>query len=212
MMRFAGRVALVGWFAALVVVSAIMLGRHLLPVPMDPLVTVSSDFVARFRLPDDGGVRLERTWVPFWSAFADGVRNAVDHGIETPEERKEKGKSEHGAVVLRAKTEGAELVIEIADDGRGIDWAAVREKANRAGLPSDGDEALQAALFSDGLSTAEQVTSLSGRGVGMGALREATHTFGGRLVVESSADAGTTVRMTFPNPDDHDLFGAYAAE
>ncbi len=146
---------------------------------------------------EDHGVRLEpRRWAPFWSAFVHGVRNAVDHGLEHTGERGNKAPS--GTLTLRSRDDGDRLVIEIEDDGRGVDWDAVRERAQRDGLPCSSPEELQAALFVDGLSTMRQVSDISGRGIGMGALLEGTRALGGELSILSRAGEGTLVRMSFP--------------
>jgi HPt (histidine-containing phosphotransfer) domain-containing protein len=148
---------------------------------------------------EDNGVRLDaRRWGAFWSAFIHAVRNAVDHGLEAPEARLAAGKSEAGSLVLRTMEQRAGVVIEIADDGRGIDWAAIAERAERLGLPATTAAELTRALFAEGVTTAASVSDLSGRGVGMGALAHATRELGGELTVETKPGAGTTLRMVFP--------------
>jgi two-component system chemotaxis sensor kinase CheA len=146
---------------------------------------------------EDHGVRLEpRRWAPFWNAFVHGVRNAVDHGLEPPGERGSKAPS--GTLTLRSRDDGDRLIIEIEDDGRGVDWDAVRERAQRNHLPCSSAEDLQAALFVDGLSTTRQVSDISGRGIGMGALLEGTRALDGEISVLSRTGEGTLVRMSFP--------------
>ncbi|HEY4244456.1 MAG TPA: ATP-binding protein [Kofleriaceae bacterium] len=148
---------------------------------------------------EDHDVRLDRArWAPFWSGFIHGIRNAIDHGIEDGDTRLAAGKSAEGVLSLRTRETADELVIEIEDDGRGIDWDAVRERACAAGLPAKTPADLEAALFTDGVSTSEHVTEISGRGVGMRALRHGTHALGGTLAVESVLGKGTLVRMIFP--------------
>jgi len=138
-------------------------------------------------------------WAGFWSAFVHAVRNAVDHGIETPDARVEAGKPAQGKVSLVTRiTDDHELAVEIIDDGAGIDWQRIAAKARERGLPATTKEDLEAALFSDGLSTATQVTDISGRGVGMGALLEATRALGGRIEVDSTLGRGTAMRCVFP--------------
>jgi len=142
-------------------------------------------------------VRLSaKRWAPFWSAFIHGVRNAIDHGLETREERA--GKPESGKLALRTEYRGDRLVVEIEDDGRGIDWEAVRARAARSGVACETQEELNAALFVDGMSTAATVTEISGRGVGMGALLAGTRALGGELSVTSKPTCGTLLRMSFP--------------
>jgi two-component system, chemotaxis family, sensor kinase CheA len=146
---------------------------------------------------EDHGVRLEsQRWAPFWAAFVHGVRNAIDHGIEPPGERN--GKSGSGTLTLRSRESNGRIVIEIEDDGRGIDWEVVRERAISLDLPCTTSEELQAALFVDGFSTTKQVSDISGRGIGMGVLLERTHALGGTLSVVSRIGEGTVVRMSFP--------------
>ncbi|MDB4928372.1 MAG: Signal transduction histidine kinase CheA [Myxococcaceae bacterium] len=145
-------------------------------------------------------VRVEgQRWAPLWAAFVHAVRNAVDHGIEAPAERVSAGKAECGSLSLRARGTATGMSLEVEDDGRGIDWEAVRRRGAALGMNVSTDEALADALFADGLSTAEEVTDLSGRGVGMGALRAAVRDQGGELVLRSHAGAGTLLRMTFPD-------------
>jgi two-component system chemotaxis sensor kinase CheA len=137
-------------------------------------------------------------WAPFWASFIHVVRNALDHGIETPEQRLSAGKPAQGTLRLGAFLEGDALVIELVDDGRGVDWARVRSKARERGLAHATDQDLVNALFSDGLSTAESVSDVSGRGVGMSAVRDAARALNGTIQVISKPNAGTTVRFNFP--------------
>lgn len=148
---------------------------------------------------EDNGVRLDHArWAGFWSCFGHAVRNAVDHGIELVADRHAHGKSTAGAVVLRSYEEPERVVIEIEDDGRGIDWGRVAERAAEAGLPHHTRAELERALFSDGVTTAAEVTDISGRGVGMGALLVATEQLGGELSIQSTWQKGTMLRFAFP--------------
>ena len=140
-------------------------------------------------------------WAPFWASFVHVVRNAIDHGIETPEARLSAGKPERAKVKLVATDDSKLLMIEISDDGRGIDWARVRERAEARGIPHANQAELVEALFSDGLSTAEAVTDVSGRGVGMSAVRDAARGLGGTVSVTSSSGIGTTVRFHFSSAE-----------
>jgi two-component system chemotaxis sensor kinase CheA len=137
-------------------------------------------------------------WAQFWSAFVHVVRNALDHGIEPPPMRLAAGKPELAKIKLVAAAEAEVLTIEISDDGRGIDWARVAEKAQSRGLPNQSEQDLVDALFCDGLSTAESVSELSGRGVGMSAVRHAASQLGGTVSVTSTRGVGTCVRFRFP--------------
>ena len=144
-------------------------------------------------------VRLQAEhWAPFWSSFVHVVRNALDHGLEQPADRSAAGKPERGVLKLLAQSDGKTLAIEVSDDGRGIDWSKVREKAKELGLPCANDKDLVEALFSDGFTTAESVTVVSGRGVGMGAVRDEVRALGGVVTLSSTLGVGTTVRFRFP--------------
>ncbi|HEY3498785.1 MAG TPA: ATP-binding protein, partial [Polyangiaceae bacterium] len=148
---------------------------------------------------EDHGVRLDHDrWSTFWSAFIHAVRNALDHGVESAEERVLSGKTAQPTLALRTFEQGESVIVEIADDGRGIDWHRVAERARSAGLASTTAGDLERALFVDGISTASSVSDVSGRGIGMGALLAATEVLGGKLSIESRLQQGTTVRFTFP--------------
>ncbi|HTA89368.1 MAG TPA: ATP-binding protein [Polyangiaceae bacterium] len=149
---------------------------------------------------EDHGVRLDHhAWADFWGAFIHAVRNALDHGIEADDERAAAGKTAPGTLTLRTYEEKDRLFVEIADNGRGIDWQEVAKRAAEAGLPTDTALALERALFVDGISTATCVSDVSGRGVGMGALLAATRSLGGDLSIQSKLREGTTVRFAFPS-------------
>jgi len=148
---------------------------------------------------EDHGVRVDHSrWAGFWGTFVHAVRNAVDHGVETPEARLNAGKTAQAAIALRTYQDKDQLVVEIADNGGGIDWARVAERAAAAGLRNETALDLERALFVDGITTAASVTDVSGRGVGMGALLQATQALGGELRIQSKLREGTTLRFTFP--------------
>jgi signal transduction histidine kinase len=152
---------------------------------------------------EDGGVRLpERAWAPFWTTLVHLLRNALDHGLESPEERALSGKPGRGQLRLRTAIEAGELVIEIGDDGRGIDWDALRAKAAESGLAHVTRDDMVAALFADGISSRRFTTEDSGRGVGMGAVRRACTELGGTIEVASAPGEGTrfTMRFSSVNP------------
>jgi two-component system chemotaxis sensor kinase CheA len=123
------------------------------------------------------------------------VRNAVDHGIEQPDVRRAQGKQPEGLVRVQALQLGADIVIAVSDDGQGVDLERVRAVAGRPG-DSDGD--LLAALFEPGVTTATEVTTVSGRGVGLDAVREAVDGMRGRVEVHTAVGAGTEFRITVP--------------
>jgi two-component system chemotaxis sensor kinase CheA len=132
------------------------------------------------------------------------VRNAVDHGIESPEQRVAAGKPETATVSIEASRTGDRFVIQITDDGRGIDPAVVRRKASEKHLmePSEAaaltDEQAIELIFAPGFSTTTEVSDISGRGIGMDVVRTAVEQIGGRLSVKSKAGAGTTVQIDLP--------------
>jgi two-component sensor histidine kinase len=143
-------------------------------------------------------LRLEHdVWQPFWTAMVHAVRNAVDHGIEGPDERHLAGKPEAGIVELTAERQGGRILFTIHDDGRGIAWDHVRIKAAERGLPSTSHDDLVQALFVDGLSTRDTVNELSGRGVGLSAIRQVVDALGGTIQVDSMPGQGTTFRFSF---------------
>jgi HPt (histidine-containing phosphotransfer) domain-containing protein len=137
-------------------------------------------------------------WAGFWSSFVHVVRNAVDHGLETEEQRADAGKSSTGTLALKTYLDHSEFVVEIVDDGRGVNWPAVAAKAKQMGLPAENPQDLTMALFSDGVSTAADVSETSGRGVGMSAVRQACEELGGNVSIESQDGAGTAIRFRFP--------------
>ena len=139
-----------------------------------------------------------RRWVPFWAAFVHMLRNAVDHGIESQEERVAAGKSSAGRLALRAHQTTGDLVIEISDDGRGIDWEGVRDKAEALGLPTQTEADLVQALLGGGISTKLTATEISGRGAGVSACASACEALGGQISLESARGQGATFRFHFP--------------
>jgi len=148
---------------------------------------------------EGNGLRLAPgPWREFWATFTHAIRNAIDHGIETPEERRQLGKKPAGQIRFCSRREGNRFIIEISDDGRGVDWEAVRARARALDLPYDSRGDLLNALFHDGLTTKEVVTAYSGRGIGMGALRSTTQRSGGHMEVVSAGGRGTTVRFSWP--------------
>ena len=132
------------------------------------------------------------------------VRNAVDHGVEDPEIRREKGKDPKGTVTLRAYHASGQVVVEITDDGAGIDVEKVADKAVEKGLKTAREVAemspgeIAALLFLPGFSTAEKVTNISGRGVGMDVVKTKVEGIGGSVDVETKFGRGTTWRMRIP--------------
>ncbi len=132
------------------------------------------------------------------------LRNAVDHGIEMPDERERAGKHHEGALTLRVEQQGNILILELSDDGRGIDVLAVRASAERKGLISAEEGArmheaqLRDLIFRPGFSTRTDVTDTSGRGVGLDAVRSAVESMQGRIEVVSTKGSGTRFMLTVP--------------
>jgi two-component system chemotaxis sensor kinase CheA len=146
-----------------------------------------------------GDVRFDRQrWAGFWAAFIHPIRNALDHGIEAPEERERAGKPPHGKLSIAVRGEAQAITVELTDDGRGIDFEKVREKAKALGLPHVTEAQLVEALFNEGFTTNDQATELSGRGMGMSALREAARSLGGSVTLQSQRGKGTTLRVRVP--------------
>lgn len=130
------------------------------------------------------------------------VRNAVDHGMEDKEARLQSGKPSMGTIALRASSRGGHIHIEVADDGKGLNRDRILQKALDRGLVPPGsrpsDEELNLLIFEPGFSTVEQVSDLSGRGVGMDVVRQNVRALGGRIEVESQPGKGTTIRLVLP--------------
>ncbi len=148
------------------------------------------------------GVRLDsRRWAPFWAAMVHLVRNALDHGIEPLAERQAAGKSPRGCLSLATRDVDGQIVIELGDDGRGVDWEAVRAKARAQGWASDTQQDLQAALWRGGLSTRAEASEISGRGAGLAACHSACREMGGTMSVTTVHGVGTTFRFAIPGDD-----------
>ncbi len=152
---------------------------------------------------DVGGqdVRLDpQQWAPFFAELVHVVRNAVDHGLEPTNERLALGKPAHGSLSLKARVDGELLLFEITDDGRGIDWGGVADKARTLGLPHATQAELLEALCTEGLTTRGSASEFSGRGIGMSSFRERVRALSGKLEVRSAKGIGTSwfVRFNWP--------------
>ncbi|KAF0814633.1 Chemotaxis protein CheA [Andreprevotia sp. IGB-42] len=136
------------------------------------------------------------------SPFEHMLRNAIDHGLETAEERAASGKSEFGEVVVEVRQEGNELVVVLKDDGRGMNLERIRAKGVSLGLIEAGTEPterdLMHLIFAPGFSTAASVTQISGRGIGMDVVKNEIGNLGGRVDVNSEAGRGTTFTIHLP--------------
>lgn len=138
----------------------------------------------------------DERWSEFWAAMAHVVRNAVDHGIEP--DREALGKPLRGSIRLTVDPTPGGLRVEVSDDGAGIDWDRIGERARHLGLPFDTDEERLAAMFADGVTTRDAVTETSGRGVGSSAILQATRLLGGIIEVESEPGRSTRFAITIP--------------
>ncbi|WP_431477405.1 chemotaxis protein CheA [Massilia eburnea] len=129
------------------------------------------------------------------------VRNSIDHGIEMPDVRKAAGKSETGRLFLSASHQGGSIIIEVSDDGGGLNRDRILAKARQNGLPlSDNmtDAEVWQLIFAPGFSTAEQVTDVSGRGVGMDVVKRNITAMGGTVDIRSAKGFGTTISISLP--------------
>jgi len=148
-----------------------------------------------FTVNDDGTLLPPQKWETFFSSAVHLVRNAMDHGLESPDERSSAGKDAYGHLKFAVQRLSDTIVVTVADDGRGIDWDKVRAKAETMGLDTDN---LEAVLFADGMSTADEVSETSGRGVGMSAVLAAAEELGGRVEVNTTPGQGTQFSFVFP--------------
>ncbi|MCA0964399.1 chemotaxis protein CheA [Salipiger bermudensis] len=130
------------------------------------------------------------------------IRNAADHGLETAEQRRAMGKPEHGTIRLSARYSGAEVIISLSDDGRGLELEKIRARAEDRGLigPDTNldDDDVRALILQPGFSTADAVTELSGRGVGMDVVKRTIEQLRGRIDVDSEPGHGTRIDMRLP--------------
>lgn len=133
------------------------------------------------------------------------VRNSVSHGIEKPEDRIQKGKTEYGQVTLRARNEKDTVIIEVQDDGNGIDAQRIGKKAIEKGLINEEyfkratEDDLIMLIFEPGFSNAEAITEVSGRGVGMDVVKRATESIGGNIKVKTELGKGSTIQLYLPS-------------
>jgi two-component system chemotaxis sensor kinase CheA len=158
----------------------------------------------RVRLVTEGeGTEVDKTVVERLSdPITHMIRNAIDHGLETPAEREANGKPGEGVVRLTAAHRSGRIVIEVADDGRGVDRVRVKAKAIEKGLiPADAqlsDEEIDNLIFAPGFSTASAVSDISGRGVGMDVVKRSVQALGGRISIISTPGQGSRFSLSLP--------------
>ncbi len=146
--------------------------------------------VGDIRAPQDVVAALE-------VAILHALRNALDHGIEPPDERMRRGKSPTASIIVRAQESDDAIVLTVEDDGKGIDFERVSERARELGLAQASEEALVDLLFKPGFSTTRRVTDLSGRGVGLDAARAAVERQRGSITLASRPQGGARVTVRF---------------
>ena len=129
------------------------------------------------------------------------IRNSCDHGIEMPDERRAKGKTEHGNITLSASHQGGSILIEVRDDGKGLSREKLLRKAREKGIDAPDtltDGEVWALIFAPGFSTAEEVTDVSGRGVGMDVVKKNIASLGGTVEIDSAEGYGMSVKVRLP--------------
>jgi chemosensory pili system protein ChpA (sensor histidine kinase/response regulator) len=191
------------------------LQQNLLRVRMVPLYSVAErlyrtvrqtarDVGKRAQLDIQGGeLEIDRSVLEKITAPIEHLlRNALAHGIEAPEVRHAAGKAEFGEITLTARQSGNEMVLTIKDDGRGLDFERIRQKAESLGLLTPGIEPSETLLaqmiFAAGFSTAESVSQVAGRGVGMDVVKSEISALGGRVDITSASGSGTTFNIYLP--------------
>jgi two-component system chemotaxis sensor kinase CheA len=137
-------------------------------------------------------------FAPFWSAFIHVLRNVVDHGIENAEEREQRGKSAQSHIKVATSVEDDRFVVTVEDDGPGVDWDKLRARADQLGIAGVELMDREALMFLEGVSSKATVDEMSGRGVGMTAVREVCERLGGTIEVSSKSGVGTCIRFAFP--------------
>jgi HPt (histidine-containing phosphotransfer) domain-containing protein len=146
------------------------------------------------------GLRFPKLrFAPLWAALVHALRNIADHALETPAERAQAGKPPRALVEMSAEQIGDKLLIRLCDDGRGVDLELVAARAAQLGLNCEGERELLDTLFASGLSAATEHTKLSGRGVGLSALKSAVIELGGQVSMRSRRGHGSELRIELPS-------------
>lgn len=184
-----------------------------LKIRMQPVSTVMTRFPRMIRdLANDLGkefdlviegedTELDRTVVSELSEpLVHLLRNSADHGVEMPADRVKLGKDPKGTIKITAYQEGNRVVLTLSDDGKGVNPTIIKESAERKGISTEGmsDKEIQQLIFHPGFSTAKEVTSISGRGVGMDAVKQKITELGGTVELESVVNQGTTFKINLP--------------
>ncbi|MCB9654578.1 MAG: Hpt domain-containing protein [Deltaproteobacteria bacterium] len=138
-------------------------------------------------------------WARFWPSLVHVFRNAVAHGLEEAEARVRQGKSPNGRITLSLERSGDEVVFAFEDDGRGIEWTKLAQRASELGLGSLSQKDLEQALFAGALSSEQSASELSGRGFGISAVNATVRALGGTVSIESATGRGTLIRCVFPS-------------
>ncbi|MGC9455916.1 MAG: Hpt domain-containing protein [Halothiobacillaceae bacterium] len=165
---------------------------------------VAAELGRRAMLSVEGGdVRLDRvTLMALQAPLEHMIRNAIAHGIEPPAARQQAGKPAEGQLRIHLESQGGNILMTVSDDGRGLDLEAIRRKARARGLIEGdreiSDEEARTLIFDPGFSTAETVSQVAGRGVGMDVVATAVRQLGGYIEVDSSPGAGTRIEVTLP--------------
>ncbi len=146
----------------------------------------------------------QRRYASFWTALVHVARNAIDHGIEDAETRTSAGKPARGTISFLARLEDASVVVEVVDDGAGVDWERLAARARSAGLPARTREEIERTIFASGISSVETITDVSGRGVGLAAVWDATVNLGGTVRVSSVRGRETRFVFRLPSPRETD--------
>ncbi|MCA9765226.1 MAG: chemotaxis protein CheA [Carnobacterium sp.] len=163
---------------------------------------LANDLDKEFELVIEGeDTELDRTVVSeLGEPLIHLIRNAADHGIEIPDKRLALGKPAKGQIKITAYQEGNRVVLTVSDDGKGVNPVAIKKSADKKGIPTEGlsDKELQQLILHAGFSTAEEVTNISGRGVGMDVVKQKINLLGGTIEIDSVVDRGTVFKVNLP--------------
>lgn len=176
-------------------------------------VAVKSDKkISIFCMGED--IKIDKSYIDLLDApLTHLVRNAADHGIELPEERIAKGKDDTGVILVTITEENGNIILKVSDDGIGLNFTKLSKKAIELGIIDESDmlneEEITELLFSSGVSTADKITDISGRGVGMDVVKHSIEEAGGKISVNSNENAGTTFIITLPQDASTQIIDGY---